>query len=407
MTEVRESLPQTPKESAERKISRLIWSDEDIKVVGEFLSSTKEFGEGDPALWKEVAEKTDFENEEIITLLDSAERFAKSVNLQTVVEKSDYEKEGVDEISQKEYDYSSVKRSETILSLSADALRKFGILGPEDSRRMVSEGKFRSEEKSGFSEIEAFDEKATSSKYVKTEEGGPNLKSIIRPPVFKEGRRLEDERVRGSLAHEIAHNLRALSNNSFWQGYEDKARSVELREPGTPEKQKYIKGFYVGSNKQGSEAIGELFAAVANFKARGGKYPTIVEITPNIAKRFSDSLEKTREKVGGYEKELKKYKEGEIDEKPEAPKSSYFAARYALLSHLTQLNEAGFGDVSALELLAFGVYGYVSFEKMPALVQLGVTTRKKQEKMRQVVINIADWLTDKGHKGFKLESRNI
>lgn len=410
MSETGEKAPHGNLEkSAEQKLSRMLWSQGETKIVSKFLLGNPPnppSQEKKEKLWAKISETTDFKEEEIIQLLAKAKGFASSVNLEGFMQRSDYKKREKEKISEKEYTHSSIKRAQTILQIASTALRKSGIWGPEESRRMVFQGVFRPDEKSNFSEIELLEQKAAGTKFVQPEGGGPNIRSVIKPPLYKKSRRLGDRRIRKSLAHEIIHNLRALSNKKYWQGHEEKAEKVNLRVPSTPEKKRLIGGFYVGSNKQGSEAVGGLFSAIIDYKMKKGNYPTIEEITPDIAKRFKYSLEKTRERVEKYKKELEEYEQKEIEKKPKPPQSSYFAARYALFSHLLQLSETDCGKIPAINLVAFGSYGYVSFEKMPDLIKLGVTNKEKHKKIKEVVKNIADWLTGESEDGFKLTSQN-
>jgi len=110
---------------------------------------------------------------------------------------------------------------------------------------------------------------------ISPEEGGPSLIDAIYAPRFEKIKDPSDKRVRRSLAHEIVHALRALSNRNFWRDVQDEAELFGLRKPDSDEKKKHIGGFYVASNMQGAEAVGELLAAVSEHKAAYQSEPTI------------------------------------------------------------------------------------------------------------------------------------
>ncbi|MEJ2348141.1 MAG: hypothetical protein P8Y17_03025, partial [Patescibacteria group bacterium] len=94
----------------------------------------------------------------------------------------------------------------------------------------------------------------------------------------------------------------------------------------------------------------------------------------------------------------KKYESGES----ETLKASYFPARFALIHHLIQLKEMGYGNIKAKDLVALGTYGYVSLEKVPALIELGVLSQEKYQKMKNVINTLSRWLTSSSEEGFNL-----
>ena len=134
-------------------------------------------------------------------------------------------------------------------------------------------------------------------------------------------------------------------------------------------KKEYIGGFFVGSNKQGSEAVGELYSAIIEYIQENGNSPAITDIRAEIAKRLSASL--------GKEKKNTRYL-------------------------LNQLTDAGAGHMSAEDMVAIGVLDYTSFEKVPELIRPGATNMDNFQKSKSVINNLTRWLTSNDEKGFKL-----
>ena len=103
---------------------------------------------------------------------------------------------------------------------------------------------------------------------------------------------------------------------------------------------------------------------------------------------------------------MESYFQGEQDEQPSDIKGlRYLTANLALVHHLEQLKKSGFGDLPAEKLIALGSYGYVSFEKIPSLISLGLITQEKANKMYRVITSLRKWLTSTGEKGYGFENK--
>lgn len=365
---------------ADQKIDQMLWTeDEKSRMISLLLGDEVETQPFNSSAWESLKSSTDIESDEADVLLSRIDSFLRQNP--KVDTKTDAATE--DDITGEEYEEIIGKRSKTLADLTNDELVKNGFWTAEESRRVTSGVGFRSGKKTGFSQDNKLGESASGSGIYAAEDGGPNFKSAIFAPKSEHTKRIGDDRVRGSLAHEAAHILRAGSNKHLWEGFEEYADEFELRSSSNLEKDKLIGGYYVGSNKQGSEAVGDLFAEYVQLAAHKSEKPTIVEMRNIIT-------EKLREKRDGLAENIDKYKKGD----KKSVLTRYMAARFALAHHLDQLTEAGLGDMDATRLLAIGALGYTSFEKTPELARVGVLNSDKIDRMEKVVNNVSDWLSE-------------
>ncbi len=373
-----------PEIEAQTRLQKMFWSGNRADMVGKLLTGgsidlhTSHNSRG--KLWCEVREVTDFKTlEDYNFLLRSALSFQRRLP-QLPEEKSQPVKGEQD--SPEEYEWAVKKRSKVLISLIEPTLRKTGIWDHTEYRRIASHGGLRSEGKSNFSEEEQTGTEIKGNLYAPAE-GGPTIRPVIYAPKGNSTKDITDSRVRRSLAHETVHIVRALTSKNAWNGFEGVANKYKLRRTKIAptdigevfdqkkEKQKNVGGFYVGSNKQGSESVAELFSVVVEIKSREQREPTINDIFSEVQRRFI-------EKVDKFQKDSD---------------TSYFVARFALLHHLKQLQDAGYGNTEAIGLVALGSIGYTSFEKSPALIELGVITKEKFDKAKETLTIISDWLS--------------
>ncbi|MBI3397206.1 hypothetical protein HY045_01895, partial [Candidatus Woesebacteria bacterium] len=154
-------------------------------------------------------------------------------------------------------------------------------------------------------------------------------------------------------------------------------------DPGElPKKAKHIGGFYVGSNLQGSEAVGELFSITASLKEKGEEKVTI-----------DNALAALKQRTSADPRNLQKLIDSGVENQVDSSKTRYIVARLALLHHLNQLSANGLGNQRVDNLLALGVLGYSSYEKLPQLIKLGVIDWEKYSNIRMVVSGILEWLS--------------
>jgi hypothetical protein len=375
-------------ESLEVKTARLLWTSHETQIVGKFLSGEQIdiiFGEGRNKLWEEVKGSSAIESEETQQFLDMVRQGVGQSSEPTLnVEKA---KETTEKVADtEEYNFTVKESARVIQQIAADAISKFGIWDSEDSRRMKAYAGLRSKDKSNYSQTETMGENVQEKGYIPPTEGGISLIEEIYSPRLENSKNTSGNRTLRSLGHEIQHVLRQLTNKNYWKGHEAEAEEAGLRKPDTANRKKYIGGYYVGSNMQGSEAVGELFAMSVGYKLDTGEEPNIEDLVPILRTRVTKELQSA-------EKKLKDSK---------VPRLRYLAANFALLTHLENLTASGYGDNKATDLMALGSFGYVSFEKAPELIQLGVIDQNKFKKMKQVVSNVYDWLTSNEEAGFKI-----
>jgi|GEM_PF-4666387 len=397
-------ISETHQNAVEKKLNRMYWTDRQAKQIGEFLQGNAPNKLNDSnQTWKNIKEETEFTGLEVIPLLKKARQFRED----RITRKKTRKINDPKDTEEVEFQYSAPKRSLVIQQIIEPALRKAGIFTSNESRRIVSDSRTRPIKKKVFSQTEKRGKDVTSLGYLPPDEGGPEIINLINPPPPESTKNISDSRVRRSLAHEINHELRALTNKAYWKGFEEKAKQQGLKQSIHKSKRKYIGGFHVGSNMQGSESLGELFSVVVHLKAKTGKEPVIDDLISEIENRFIKKLRK-------FEKGVIKYENSVLEAKaagkaiPDAPQNRYLVARLAFLHHAKQLQEQGYGKVPARDLVALCTFGYTSFEKAPYLIEAGILTQVKYQKMREVIQNVEEWLTSKDEKGFTLkDSQNI
>ena len=371
------------------KLKRLLWSKNETQIMGKFLMGEEIATVAGPERkdnWLEVVASTAIEQNETERLVAIIHEHLQSNSPPSgeIREKKEIDSNKI--TNEEEYRYTTKKSTETAVQIVGDMLRKVGIWDTEDSRSIRGYGGFRKKDKSNYSQTEKIGEEVEERGYITPEMGGISLVEEIFAPQLENSKNTSGHRTRRSLSHETQHFLRQLSNKSLWKGHKQEADEAKLRKPDSPDKEKYIGGYYVGSNMQGSESVGELFALSVGYKLDFKKEPTIKDLIKPLHERVSSKLE-------SVEKKLKESKE---------PQLRYLTANFALLQHLESFVENGYGEIRATDLMTLGSYGYVSFEKIPELIQLGVIDQKKFQNMRQVVGNIYEWLTSADESGFKI-----
>jgi len=68
---------------------------------------------------------------------------------------------------------------------------------------------------------------------------------------------------------------------------------------------------------------------------------------------------------------------------------------------LRQLASINCGDIPAARLLAIGANRYISFEKLPELIEIGIINKENIAKLERVILEITRWLRE-GETGFKI-----
>ena len=273
------------------------------------------------------------------------------------------------------YHWSTKERGKVIQRIAFDLLDKLGF-----PTRAYPKGSLRKEpDKSNYSQDEYLD--VTKYGLLPKDEGGPSMVSTIFAPRYQEGRDLTDERTRRGLAHEIIHVIRAQVNPHIWREYKAEAQASQLEEAK-------VGGFKVGSNMLGSEAIGELMRFFIEEIESGNESPTVNDITPRVEEKLKERLDEFKKKT---------------QEQPgeEIKRTRYFVANIALLHHLRQLAKIGCGNIQASRLLAIGANGYISFEKLPELIEIGIINKENIAKLERVILEITRWLRE-GETGFKI-----
>ena len=359
---------------------KVFWSDEDARLVGNFLQGEAVAVDESPEIFSRLAESTDLapkeekemRNRQKKELRRAGEELLDGLQLPEVQETEETDSKTIGE---DEYVTVNKMMGRTILQVAIGSLIRRGVLSPEGETYM-KKGVMRLKD-GGYVYDEWMGE---------TEEGEASKERfpevVIKAPVYKylEGgiekeRSFGNKRLRSSLAHEINHAVRTLANKMMWLGV-DPEKVTHLRRS----RKMFVGGYLVGSNQQGSEGIGKFFSDIAVAKA-ANKSTHIGDLIEPTARRLADKLEGTK-----------------VD-------PDHRIALTALLHHLIQLKGLGYGGVQAEGLLALGMCGYGSLEKMPDLIRAGVMTKEKHEKMKLVAGDVLAWLTSKSEGGFKLSER--
>lgn len=371
--------PQVPSDVEFREqssvMNKLEWTEHQTTVVVTFLSGEDLQTSSSHDLWVNLAEETDIrDTKDLPPLLAASEEITAKYIPPTLL---------TPPTNDKEFEYIAKESADVVLQVAVGALRKSEVWGVDEHRYAATGSSVREAGKTGFSE----DEITVNPSGTRAEDGGPNLRSVIKIPSTTSDKSLM--RIRTSLAHGVAHNLRALTNRQLWLGLERDAQEAGLSTPEGGRRQEVIGGFRVGSNKLGSEAVGMLFEAHIGFLVENGSEPTLSDITPIIA-------EKIRSEKMKVENRLKTNSE-------KVPITSrYLSANVALIDHIEDLENHGLGNTAAIDLVALGCYGYGSFEKLPAMIELGLVSQDDFGKMKEVVRNVSLWLTSDDENGFKL-----
>lgn len=110
-----------------------------------------------------------------------------------------------------------------------------------------------------------------------------------------------------------------------------------------------------------------------------GQEATISSLIPAMAQKLSENL-------------IKKVEETKIRQ-----------TLTVTLDHLVQLERLGYGEASAIRLLAMGLMGYVTYEKMPQLIDAGIIDKQRVDGLEKVLSTMIRWMTDQSvEKGFRL-----
>ena len=368
---------ETKDENAWKKV---FWSDENARLVGNFLRGEAVAVDESPEIFSRLAESTDLAPKEEKEMRNRQKKELRRVAEEKLAKVPEYtpieEAEEPYGKIESEKEYGTVNRlmGRTIMRVAIGSLVSRGVMSPE-GLKYLAKGKIRKKE-GGYMYDDWMGEPIEEKETPETPE------MTIMAPVYQTGEGEEvavkefgNRRLRGSFAHEVGHQIRTLSNRLLWAG-----AAVDRTSVLNAVKRLFVGGYRVGSNKQGSEEVGNLFSEVVKLKA-GERGTKIVDLLGPIAHKLKDNLGK--DKV----------------------EPRYRVALTALLDHLVQLDHLGYGDLPAENLLALGVCGYSSLEKMPDLIRAGVMTQEKHEKMKLVAGDILGWLTSKSESGFSLSAR--
>ncbi len=369
-----EEAEEAPKD--ENAWKKVFWSEEDARLVGEFLRGNPVDKDDSLEVFLRLAESTNFAPKEEREIRNRQKKELRRVGEELLSDLQLPELQETEETDSKtsgEDEYITVNKmmGRTILQVAIGSLIKRGVMSPEGETYM-KKGVMRLKD-GGY----VYDEWMGETEEGESEGRFPEV--VIKAPVFKyledgieKERSFGNKRLRSSLAHEINHAVRTLANKTLWSGV-DPEKVGRLRKS----KKMFVGGYLVGSNSQGSEGIGKFFSDIA--VARAAEKSTLIDdLVEPVARRLADKLEGTK-----------------VD-------PDHRVALTALLQHLKQLNELGYGGIQAEDLLALGMCGYGSFEKMPDLIRAGVMTKEKHEKMKLVAGDILGWLSSKPENGFSL-----
>lgn len=342
---------------------KVFWSDEDARLVGDFLRGGIVAVDESAEVFSRLAESTDLIKEKEVRNRQKKElRKIAEGKLGVLGENKEKENamEKGDEIESRD-EYESVNRlmGRTIMRVAVGSLVKNEVVSPE-AATYIARGAVR-KGKGGYGYEDWMGEEQSPNDH-------PEM--VIRAPGYKyeEGgkkkvRKFGNKRLRGSLAHEVNHNVRALSNKFLWSGVETARLS-----PLSKVDRMFVGGYRVGSNKQGAEGIGNLFSEIVKLRAEN-RSTKISDLVAPMADKLRDNLKK--DKV----------------------EPRYRVALTAVFDHLVQLERLGYGGVNAVELVTLGMCGYGSLEKLPDLIRGGIMTKEKAGKMEKVSVDVMSWLS--------------
>ncbi len=278
-----------------------------------------------------------------------------------------------------EYEWTTKQTVRSVLSQIERSLRSVGLWSNQDYRRRAVSAAIRPTKTSfgletnaqGFrhkTKIPLISEMAgvlelvpgnTEDGLLPHGEGGPRVISRILTPEFNEDKPMKVGRFVRGLAHEAAHEIRVWANQSLWE-----RTGVDLAGKLLKRTNVAAYGYQVGSTLVGAEAVGMLSGLIAEkMITSDGRVPTLAEIRPVVAKKLT-------KRVGGETKDR------------------YDVAIVGLFDHIDQLIKNDCGDKSAIDLLALGSCGYVTFEKLPLLLSTGVIDHETLAKMKIVLTEV-------------------
>ena len=136
-----------------------------------------------------------------------------------------------------------------MLTIAIDALRKYGLWDENKYRGVIAGGGLRTS-KSNYSQDNLLAEKAAGESYLEHSEGGPEVREMIYAPKLENTKNPSGKRQARSLAHELTHALRALTNKMFGKAMNRRpkrqvsgGRKQEIRIPRTS--LRYARGILV------------------------------------------------------------------------------------------------------------------------------------------------------------------
>lgn len=385
-----DSLPVFPdRGEVERATPRSVfWSQAEADTVVGFLNGDPGYeddgGRSAPILAAEAMIKPE-DKQRVESLIAAAKGGAAQV------------KEESDEVMATErsvYEWMAVEAAESVLSQIERSLRSVGMLSGVDYRRRAVMGKLRDKKTFGLeTNMSGYKHKAKApvkdavgnyiradkveGGYLRHEEGGPRVLSAVLLPMFDDEKPMKWGRFVRGMAHEVAHEIRVWANASLW---ENKDWSERLPRRGNVA----AYGPQVGSNLMGAESVGMLSGIIAEKMWGEKKPPTVDEVLPLVAAKVSKRLE--------GEKGL----EGRYDE-----------AVIALYDHLCQIRERGGGNRSALDFLALGICGYVTYEHLPELIRAGVVNQEVFVKSKIVIREIFELMCGHDKMNFVVKDVEI
>lgn len=372
------------------KLDQIYWNERQVQAVvdlvtqgesGQVSGWTFQQQKDRPKLWNGVSAPIEFDNS------DDELLFKEAKKLIMPTEEPKDKKELADE---EHFTEISTKGSEALLKIIEESLRGSGLWNEKEYRRLHQRAGTRRDGKKNYSQEEILRDSETNDGLVTPDEGGPQIQTVIYSPSEEtEGKSLS--RIRRSLVHEASHTLRALTNNNLWEGFEDYAAKHKLRISDNQLRSELVGGYYTGSNKLGSESIGEFMSLIAEAESIKGDKALIKDVFPLVV----DRLTKT---VSIYEKNIAEGKENK--------NRNFIIRRVALVRNLKMLIESGHEDISARDLAALGCFGYTTFEKIPDLIRLGVLEKEKLQKMRIVIDNVFDYMNSESETGFRPNFQN-
>lgn len=359
---------------------RIFWTREEAERVGKFLRREQTVvAESDDDFWRKIRANNEETSEEDYTKI--ASQVLSEAYPQGVPEKQD-DVDGEEKLNQEEYEWSMKFGGKVALDIVGKSLRKHGLWSSEDYRRRGTESTERTGKRKTFrSDVKApgyvhdSDGRPIVEEnnlvldpdylHLRNSEGGVRVRSSISYPKFENGVDTSAKRLAAGLAHELAHDIRVFVNWKLWGLDEDRVPfdQMKLRQNVA------AGGPVVGSNLQGSEAMGMLFASIirAEWNRQKGGELTLAELQPILARKLQRRLTETG-------------------------KDRYDMATLALFDHVRQLVEAGCGDVPTEDLLALGIMGFVTFEKMPDLIKGGIIKQNDWRNMTVVVREVRNFL---------------